>query len=60
MKALQSRHKSYHDKRRKELELREEDHVFLIVTPVISVGRALKYQKLMLGCIGPYHILKRV
>ena len=29
MKASQSRQKSYHDKRRKDLEFQERDHVFL-------------------------------
>jgi len=46
MKASQSRHKSYHDKRRKDLEFQEGDHVFLRVTLVTSVGRALKSRKL--------------
>ena len=32
MKASQSRQKSYHDKRRKDLEFQEGDHVFLRVT----------------------------
>ncbi|CAJ2627718.1 unnamed protein product [Trifolium pratense] len=43
MKVSQSRQKSYHDKRRKDLEFQEGDHVFLRVTPVTGVGRALKY-----------------
>ena len=46
MKASQSRQKSYNDKRRKALEFQEEDHVFLRVTPLIGVGRALKSKKL--------------
>jgi len=34
MKASQSRQKSYHDKRRKDIEFQEGDHVLLRVTPV--------------------------
>ena len=42
MKISQTRQKSYHDKRRKALKFQKDDHVFLRVTPVTSVGRALK------------------
>jgi hypothetical protein len=60
MKASQSRQKSYHDKRRKTLEFQEGDHVFLRVTPVTGVGRALKSKKLTPCFIGPYQITKKV
>ena len=33
MKASQSRQKSYHDKRRKDIEFQVGDHVFLRVNP---------------------------
>lgn len=56
MKTSQSRQKSYHDKRRKALEFQEGDHVFLRVTQLTSVGRALKSKKLTPHIIGPYHI----
>lgn len=56
MKASQSRHKSYHDKRRKVLEFLEGDHVFLRVNYVTDVGRALKSQKLTPCFIDPYQI----
>ena len=46
MKASQSRQKSYHYKRRKDLEFEEGDHVFFRVTHVTGVGRALKSKKL--------------
>nr|XP_027186625.1 uncharacterized protein LOC113784598 [Cicer arietinum] len=46
MRASQSRQKSYHDKRRKNLKFQEGDHVFMRVTPTIGVGRALKMRKL--------------
>src|SRR3954466_7276955 len=60
MKASQSRQKSYHDKRRKDLEFQAGDHVFFRVTPVTGVGRALKSKKLTPRFIGPYQILDRV
>ncbi|CAJ2673060.1 unnamed protein product [Trifolium pratense] len=60
MKASQSRQKSYHDKRRKDIEFQEGDHVFLRVTSTTGVGRALKSRKLTSRFIGPFEILKRV
>ncbi|XP_050875109.1 uncharacterized protein LOC127078719 [Lathyrus oleraceus] len=60
MKASQSRQKSYHDKRRKDLEFQEGDHVFLRVTPVTGVGRALKSKKLTPRFIGPYQITQKI
>uniref|UniRef100_A0A151UHD6 Tf2-1-like SH3-like domain-containing protein n=2 Tax=Cajanus cajan TaxID=3821 RepID=A0A151UHD6_CAJCA len=60
MRATQSRQKSYNDKRRKALEFKEGDHVFLKVTPWTGVGRALKSCKLTPRFIDPYQILKRI
>ncbi|XP_050909495.1 uncharacterized protein LOC127123308 [Lathyrus oleraceus] len=60
MKVSQSRQKSYHDKRRKVLEFKVDDHVFLRVTPVTGVGRALKSCKLTSRFIGPYQISEKV
>jgi len=60
MKASQSRQKSYHDKRRKDLEFQEGDHVFLRVTHVTGVERALKSKKLTPRFIGPYQISERI
>ncbi|XP_050895827.1 uncharacterized protein LOC127102503 [Lathyrus oleraceus] len=60
MKASQSRHKSYHDKRRKAIDFCEDDHIFLRVTPMIGVGRALKSNRLTPCFIGPYQITQRV
>ena len=50
----------YHDKRRKDLKFSAGDRVFLRVTPVTGVGRALKSKKLTPRFIGPYQILDRV
>ena len=60
MMTAQSRQKSYHDKRRKDLEFEVGDHVFLRVTPWNGVGRALKSRKLTPCFIGHFQILKRV
>ena len=60
MRISQSRQKSYHDKRRKDLEFQDGDHVFLRVTPTTSVGRALKSKKLTPRFIGPYQITSKV
>ena len=59
MKASQSRQKSYHDKRRKDIEFQVGDHVFLRVNPVTGVGRALKCRKLTPRFVGPFEILEK-
>jgi len=48
MCATQSRQKSYADKRRRALEFKAGDHVFLRITPTKGIGRALKLRKLTL------------
>ncbi|XP_057432462.1 uncharacterized protein LOC130725232 [Lotus japonicus] len=60
MRVSQSRQKSYADNRRKELEFQAGDHVFLRVTPMTGVGRAIKSKKLTPKFIGPYQITERV
>jgi len=60
MKATQSRQKSYADKRRRPLEFEAGDHVFLRVTPMTGIGRAIKSRKLTPRFVGPYQILRRI
>ncbi|XP_027337267.1 uncharacterized protein LOC113850960 [Abrus precatorius] len=60
MKIAQDRQRSYYDKRRKPLEFQVSDHVFLKVSPVTGVGRALKFKKLSPKFIGPFEVLSKV
>ena len=60
IKASQDRQKSYYDRRRKPLDFQEGEHVFLKVSPVTGVGRALKSRKLTPKYLGPYQILKKI
>ncbi|GAU22478.1 hypothetical protein TSUD_295970 [Trifolium subterraneum] len=52
--------KAEDDKKRKDIEFQEGDHVFLRVTSTTGVGRALKSKKLTSKFIGPYQILERI
>ncbi|XP_027342791.1 uncharacterized protein LOC113855365 [Abrus precatorius] len=60
MKAAQDRQKSYYDKRRKPLEFQVGDHVFLKVSPVTRVRRALKSRKLSPKFIGLFELSQYV
>ncbi|XP_058762492.1 uncharacterized protein LOC131635876 [Vicia villosa] len=60
MKTSLSRKMSYHNKRRKDLEFQEGDRVFLRVTLVTGVDRALKLRKFTHRFIGPYTISNNV
>jgi len=60
MRASQSRQKSYHDKRRKDIEFQVGDLVFLRVNPVTGVGRAFKCRKLTPRFVGPFEIIEKV
>ena len=42
IKASQDRQKSYYDKRRKPLDFQAGEHIFLKISPVTRVRRALK------------------
>ncbi|XP_016192429.1 uncharacterized protein LOC107633299 [Arachis ipaensis] len=55
----QSRQKSYADQRRKQLEFKVGEHVFLRVTPTTGIGRAIKTKKLNPRYIGPFEVLRR-
>ena len=56
----QSRQKSYADRRRKPLEFKKGEHVFLRVTPMTGVGRSIRAKKLTPRFMGPYEILDKV
>ena len=56
----QSRQKSYTDVRRRPLEFKAGDHVFLKVMPKRGVIRFGKRGKLSPGYIGPFEVLERV
>ncbi|RVW47357.1 Transposon Ty3-G Gag-Pol polyprotein [Vitis vinifera] len=60
LKAAQSRHKSYVDNRRRDLEFEVGDHVFLKVSPMKSVMRFGRKGKLSPHFVGPFEILERV
>jgi len=60
MRASQSRQKTYHDKRRKDIEFQVDDHVFLRVNPVTGVARALKCWKLTPRFVGLFEIVEKV
>ncbi|XP_070050111.1 uncharacterized protein [Nicotiana tomentosiformis] len=59
LKAVQSRQKSYSDKRHRELEFMVGDKVFLKVSPMKRVMRFGKKGKLSPRFIGPYEILEK-
>ncbi|XP_076933670.1 uncharacterized protein LOC143599648 [Bidens hawaiensis] len=60
MKAAQDRQKSYADKRRRPIELKEGDRVMLKVSPRKGIIRFRKRGKLSAIFIGPFKIVKRV
>ncbi|MCH99633.1 hypothetical protein A2U01_0020647 [Trifolium medium] len=60
LKTAQSRQKSYADKKRRNLEFNEGDHVFLKVTPMLNLRGAFKDKKLCPRYIGPFQIIEHV
>ncbi|XP_073137212.1 uncharacterized protein [Henckelia pumila] len=60
MRTAQSRHKSYTDHRRIDLEFMVGEHVFVRVAPMKGVMRFGKKEKLAARFIGPFEILDRV
>ena len=57
LKAAQSRQKSYADNRRRDLEFKVSDHVFLKVSPMKSVMRFGRKGKLNPRFVGPFETL---
>ena len=55
-----SRHKSYADPKRKDVEFQFGDYVFLKVSPMKGVMRFGKKKNLKSRYIGPFEILERV
>jgi hypothetical protein len=60
LRTTQSRQKSYDDTRRRLLEFKEGDHVYLKVSPLRGMRRFKVKGKLSPRFIGPFLILKRV
>ena len=60
LKAAQDRYKSYADQRRRPLEFKVGDHVFLRVSPTKGIHRFGVKGKLSPRYIGPYEILERI
>ena len=57
---MQSRPKSYADKRRRDLEFEVGDHVYLKVSPQHLAMRGRKKGKLKPRYLGPYLIKRRI
>jgi len=60
MRIAQERQAQYANRRRRDLEFAEGDHVFLRITPTTGVGKLVKTKKLNPRYIGPFQILQRV
>jgi hypothetical protein len=60
LRIAQSRQKSYADTRRRQLEFKEGDHVYLKVSPIRGMRRFKVKRKLFPRFIGPFLIQKRV
>ncbi|XP_070002467.1 uncharacterized protein [Nicotiana sylvestris] len=60
LKIAQSRQKSYSDVRRRDLEFKEDDWVFLKVSPIKGIMRFGKKGKLSPRYVGPYKIVPRI
>ncbi|XP_070025048.1 uncharacterized protein [Nicotiana sylvestris] len=60
LKTAQSHQKSYSDVRRRDLEFKEDDCVFLKVSPMKGIMRFGKKGKLSLRYVRPYRITQRI
>lgn len=58
LKAAQSRQKSYFDRRRKPLQFKIGDHVYLCVSPIKGVQQFGVKGKLAPRYVGPYEIIE--
>jgi hypothetical protein len=59
LRIAQSRQKSYVDTQRRPLEFKDDDHVYLKVSPIHGMRRFKVKGKLSPCFIGPYKILKK-
>ena len=60
LRISQSRQKSYADNRRRLLEFKEGDHVYLKVSPLRGMRRFKVKDKLFPRFIGPFIVFRRV
>ncbi|MCI17945.1 hypothetical protein A2U01_0039096, partial [Trifolium medium] len=60
LKTAQSQQKSYADRKRRDLEFKEGDQVFLKVTPVLNLRGVFKTKKLCPRYIGPFQVIERI
>ncbi|XP_070002659.1 uncharacterized protein [Nicotiana sylvestris] len=60
LKTAQNRQKSYSDVRRRDLEFKEDDWVFLKVSPMKGIMWFGNKGKLSLKYVGPYKIIQRI
>ncbi|XP_070004550.1 uncharacterized protein [Nicotiana sylvestris] len=60
LKTAQSRQKSYLDVRRRDLEFKEDDWVFLKVSPMKGIMRFGRRGKLSSRYVEPYKIIQRI
>jgi len=60
MKEAQDRHRSYADKRRRELEFEVGDRVYLKMAMLRSLNKSISETKLSPRYMGPFKIVERV
>lgn len=60
LRIAQSWQKTYTDHMRRPLEFEETDHVFLMATPTVGIGKVLKVKKLNPCFVGPFQIMQRI
>ncbi|XP_070036760.1 uncharacterized protein [Nicotiana tomentosiformis] len=60
LKSAQSHQKSYSDVRPRDLEFKEDDWVFLKVSPMKGIMQFERKGKLSLRYVGPYKIIHRI